>query len=62
VDFFDIKADLETLLAPQSPGFEPVAHPALHPGRSAKVLFENEIVGWIGELHPRWQKKYELPA
>jgi phenylalanyl-tRNA synthetase beta chain len=62
VDFFDIKADLETLLAPQSPGFQPVAHPALHPGRSAKVLFENEIVGWIGELHPRLQKKYEFPG
>ncbi|MEX0959465.1 MAG: phenylalanine--tRNA ligase subunit beta [Burkholderiales bacterium] len=61
VDFFDVKSDLETLLAPRNVEFEPALHPALHPGRSAKVLFENEPIGWIGELHPRWQKKYELP-
>ncbi|HUF20512.1 MAG TPA: phenylalanine--tRNA ligase subunit beta, partial [Burkholderiales bacterium] len=42
------------------PGFRPAAHPALHPGRSAKVLLENETIGWIGELHPRLQKKYEF--
>ena len=21
-----------------------------------------QTIGWIGELHPRWQQKYELPA
>ena len=28
-------------------------HPALHPGRSARVLRRGEPVGWIGELHPQ---------
>ena len=28
-------------------------HPALHPGRSARVLVDGEAAGWIGELHPR---------
>jgi phenylalanyl-tRNA synthetase beta chain len=24
-------------------------------------MLAGEAVGWIGELHPRWQHKYELP-
>jgi phenylalanyl-tRNA synthetase beta chain len=27
-------------------------HPALHPGRAARVLRRNQPVGWLGELHP----------
>jgi len=65
VDFFDVKADLEAVCAPRPLRFEAAAHPALHPGRSARVLIEGiagyEHAGWIGELHPRWQQKYELP-
>ncbi|MBI3372165.1 MAG: phenylalanine--tRNA ligase subunit beta [Betaproteobacteria bacterium] len=61
VDFFDVKGDVESLLAPLSAGFERAAHPALHPGRSARVLLGGTPIGWLGELHPRWQKKYELP-
>jgi phenylalanyl-tRNA synthetase beta chain len=61
VDFFDIKGDLEGLLPGVALRFEPAAHPALHPGRGARVIVAGEPVGWIGELHPRWQHKYELP-
>jgi len=61
VDFFDLKADVEALYAPRAPRFEAAAHPALHPGRSARIVLEGEAVGWLGELHPRWQRKYELP-
>jgi phenylalanyl-tRNA synthetase beta chain len=61
VDFFDVKADLEVLCAPRTPRLEPAAHPAFHPGRSAKVLLDGMQVGWIGELHPRWLQRYELP-
>ena len=60
VDLFDVKADLESLFAPAAPRFEPAQHPALHPGRSARVLLEGRPAGWIGELHPRWLRKYEL--
>ncbi len=62
VDFFDIKADLEALLAPATAEFAPASHPALHPGKSAAVLLKGIAVGWIGELHPRWQRKYDLPS
>jgi phenylalanyl-tRNA synthetase beta chain len=61
VDFFDVKADLEALAAPLELRFDPAAHPALHPGRSARVLLEGRAAGWIGELHPKWLPKYELP-
>jgi phenylalanyl-tRNA synthetase beta chain len=61
VDFFDLKADLEALFAPAILRFEPLTHPALHPGRSAQVLVDGDAVGFIGELHPRLQQKLELP-
>lgn len=61
VDFFDVKADLAALAAPLALRFEPAQHPALHPGRSARVLVDGAFAGWLGELHPKWQRKYELP-
>lgn len=62
VDFYDAKADLEALLAPRQARFEVAAHPALHPGRSARVLLEGRPIGFLGELHPHWAQKYELGA
>ncbi len=61
VDFYDVKGDIESLLSPLHARFERFAHPALHPGRSARILLHGEVVGVIGELHPRLQQKYELP-
>ena len=61
VDFYDVKADIEALLAPRGARFTPLAHPGLHPGRAASVSLDGTVIGWIGELHPRWQQKYELP-
>ena len=60
VDFFDAKADVEDLISPLNARYERAQHPALHPGRSARVMIGGEAAGWIGELHPRWQQKYEL--
>lgn len=61
VDFFDIKGDLEALLAPRVARFSRAEHPALHPGRSARIALDGKAVGWIGELHPRLLQKYDLP-
>ena len=61
VDFYDIKGDLEALLAPLPARFEKAAHPALHPGRSARIVLDEQEIGCIGELHPEWVQKYELP-
>jgi len=56
-----VKGDLEALCAPLSLRFEPAQHPALHPGRAARVRVGEVVVGWLGELHPRLQQVYELP-
>jgi len=61
VDFYDLKGDIESLLVPWQLRFERTVHPALHPGRAANVLIDGKQIGWLGELHPRWQQKYELP-
>ncbi|MBI2275713.1 MAG: phenylalanine--tRNA ligase subunit beta [Dechloromonas sp.] len=61
VDFFDVKGDLEALLAPAQLRFEKLVHPALHPGRAARVLLNGREIGCLGELHPEWVQKYDLP-
>ena len=61
VDFFDIKGDVETLLAPLKPVFEPSEHPAMHPGRCARILLNDQVIGFLGELHPKWRQAYDLP-
>jgi phenylalanyl-tRNA synthetase beta chain len=61
VDFFDLKGDLEALLAPRQARFLPSVHPALHPGRSARVELDGRHAGFVGELHPRWRQTYDLP-
>ncbi len=61
VDFFDVKADLEQLFAPAVARFVKADHPALHPGRSARIELDGKTVGYLGELHPRWMQKYDLP-
>src|SRR3989338_8812919 len=60
VDFYDVKADVEALFAPQLVRFVAATHPALHTGRSAKIYCGAQAVGWVGELHPRWQQQYDM--
>jgi phenylalanyl-tRNA synthetase beta chain len=60
VDFFDVKGDVQTLLAPLHPVFEPATHPAMHPGRCASVTVDGKVIGHVGELHPKWRQGYDL--
>lgn len=62
VDFYDVKADVETLFGNRSRdlSFARSAHPALHPGRAADMLLDGRVVGVLGEIHPAWVQKYEL--
>jgi phenylalanyl-tRNA synthetase beta chain len=62
VDFYDVKADVEKLLAPRKAEFVAAEHPALHPGRSAQVLLDGAVIGHVGELHPRWRQAWELSS
>lgn len=61
MDFFSLKGEVESLLKVHSIRFETLLHPALHPGRAASILLDDKKVGWIGELHPKWQQHYALP-
>ena len=61
VDFYDVKGDVESLLHGQELAFVKTEHPALHPGRAAEIRANGKTVGFIGELHPQWLQKYDLP-
>ncbi|MCB1691066.1 MAG: phenylalanine--tRNA ligase subunit beta [Halioglobus sp.] len=56
VDLFDLKGDLESLLAltrmPAGCAFEAAERPALHPGQAARITRKGQDVGFIGALHP----------
>ncbi|WP_346798152.1 phenylalanine--tRNA ligase subunit beta [Halomonas sp. Bachu 37] len=66
VDFYDLKGDLESLLALGGAAhewrFEPGDHSALHPGQCAKILYRGSEAGWIGTLHPQVRAKLGLKA
>lgn len=55
-DFFDLKADVEAILAlsgaPERFAFVPGSHPALHPGQTARIEYEGRAAGLMGMLHP----------
>jgi len=63
-DFFDLKADVEALLAltgePEAFAFVAVVHPALHPGQSARIERAGSPVGWLGTLHPRIARELDV--
>lgn len=62
VDFYDVKKDVENLLGAQGSQLQcvPDTHPALHPGRSARLELGGRSIGWLGEVHPRWVQQAEL--
>ncbi|KZZ27591.1 phenylalanine--tRNA ligase subunit beta, partial [Alcanivorax sp. HI0083] len=65
VDFFDLKGDVEALLAlsdAQAFSFEPAEHPALHPGQTAALKRDGEVVGFLGRIHPRLAADLDLPG
>ncbi|MBU6468902.1 MAG: phenylalanine--tRNA ligase subunit beta [Betaproteobacteria bacterium] len=60
VDFFDIKSDIEALLDKTNLTFNASQHPVLHPGRQATITQLGQVVGYVGELHPRLVKAFDL--
>ncbi|AUL36436.1 phenylalanine--tRNA ligase subunit beta [Bordetella holmesii] len=62
VDFFDVKMDVETLFGKRASQLRFVAerHPAMHPGRAARIELAGQLVGWVGELHPQWARQADL--
>ena len=62
VDFFDLKAQVEGLLALAGARaeFRPDDRPYGHPGRSASVWRDGAMIGWVGHLHPGLAKALDL--
>ena len=62
VDFYDAKADVEALLklANGEVTFVAEAHPALHPGQSARIIKNGHAIGWLGALHPKLNKPLDI--
>lgn len=62
LDFFDAKADLESLLALTGTqfSFEAAEHSALQKGQTAKIILDGTQVGYIGALSPVVQKELSL--
>ncbi|MFQ3231315.1 phenylalanine--tRNA ligase subunit beta [Reinekea sp.] len=63
VDFYDVKGDLEQMLAGIKGvqfDFVPGKHSALHPGQCARIERNGKLVGFLGALHPTLAKKIGL--
>jgi phenylalanyl-tRNA synthetase beta chain len=63
LDFFDVKGDVEALLRLTGRAaefrFEAATHPALCPGRTARIALGGHTVGWLGSLHPDLQSRVD---
>ena len=66
IDFFDIKSDLQRMLALSNADdeftFESFVTESLHPGQAASVLRNGEPIGFIGALHPSVATRFEIDA
>ncbi|MGV6853027.1 MAG: phenylalanine--tRNA ligase subunit beta [bacterium] len=66
VDFYDLKGDLEVVLKATAQSgwtFEAVSDVDwLHPGRSAQIMLDGKLAGYIGALHPAICKSIGLKA
>lgn len=64
VDFYDIKSDVEALLAltasEQKFSFNAADYPSLHPGQAAEIRLAERTIGWLGQLHPEHQRAFEI--
>ncbi|MHC5248049.1 phenylalanine--tRNA ligase subunit beta [Enterococcus sp. LJL90] len=65
VDFYLLKGIVETLLeelglAEQISFVQTTAIKEMHPGRTAEIVLDNQVVGFIGQVHPAIAKAYDI--
>ncbi|MDO5768922.1 MAG: phenylalanine--tRNA ligase subunit beta [Psychrobacter sp.] len=65
-DFYDLKADVSQLLpshlSESRIRYERSSLAFLHPGQSATLIIDQEVVGWFGQLHPNVAQQLDLPC
>ena len=63
-DFFDLKGDIECLLAAAGIGnkvsYEKTENSALHPGKGAEIRLDGRKIGDFGEIHPTLRSKFDF--
>lgn len=65
-DFSDLISNHEDILKNEQQNDVPIEYrldvvtPFLHPGRSAKLIVQDRVIGVMGELHPNTMKRYDL--
>lgn len=64
-DFFDLKGVLEEYLEKvgmkKIVSYDPNAgKPFLHPGRQANIIYNNVVIGYLGEVHPDVLDNYDI--
>lgn len=65
VDFYQIKGIVEQYLdnlavAGTITFVTDQSRPEMHPGRTANILLDGEVIGFIGEVHPNVAKEYKI--
>lgn len=64
VDFYYVKGILELLFNRLNINVTyktlSVKCDELHPGRSAEIVYNNKVIGYFGELHPKYAKKQDV--
>ncbi|MBL0231257.1 MAG: phenylalanine--tRNA ligase subunit beta [Agitococcus sp.] len=65
VDFFDLKGNVESILAltgaSDTVRFKTANHPALHTGQTAALVdSQDNIIGYLGKLHPQVQQSLDV--
>ena len=64
-DFYDIKSDLQQLLAhwEERIHYQPEYKvTALHPGKAARIMLDDTMIGYLGILNPELETLFEVPT
>ncbi len=64
-DFFAMKGVVEEFFdrvgMTEKLHYEPnCGHPYLHPGRKADIIYQDTVIGYLGELHPQTADNYKI--
>lgn len=65
-DVYDLKGSVEQILERQGMlnrcHFQPADHSMLHPGQTARIDCQNQVLGYLGRLHPSIASQLDLSA
>jgi len=64
-NFYYMKGDVEALILHTDRNkltYRSLNHPTLHPGQSAEIFNNNQLIGICGALHPRLLQSLEIPG